>query len=97
MELLESMPLVTGFSIKGDVLAIQDTFSLLVGRDLKLYGFVELGSLCLHAGWGYLTLNMPAAHCMVTSSLLIKLFSEADDEWGQPWEISSLTPKPRCT
>ena len=49
-ELLESMPFVIGFGIRGDVLLIEDTFSLMVGRDLKLSGFVELGSLCLYAG-----------------------------------------------
>ena len=39
-ELLVGMPFVTGFGIKGDVLVIVDTFSLMVGRDLKLSGFV---------------------------------------------------------
>ena len=83
------MPFVTGFGIKGDVLAIEDTFSLMVGWDLKLSGFVELGSLCLYAGLGYLTVNMPSAHCIVTGSILNKIVSEADDEWGKPWnEIS---------
>ena len=53
---------------------------------MKLCGFVELGSLCLYAVWGYPTVNMPAAHCMVTCSLLNKLLSEADDEWGKPWD-----------
>ena len=80
------MPFVTGFGIKGDVLAIEDTFSLMVGRDLKLSAFVELGSLCLYARWGYPTVNMPAAHCIVTGSILNKLVSEADDEWGKPWD-----------
>ena len=92
VELLEGMPFVTGFGIKEDVLAIEDTFSLMVGQDLKLCGFVELGSLCLYAGWGFSTVNMPAAHCMltvVTGSLLNKLVSEADDEWGKPWEAIS--------
>ena len=51
-ELLEGLPFVVGFGIRGDVLMIEDTFSLLVGLDLKLSGFFELGSLCLYAGWG---------------------------------------------
>ena len=82
-ELLVGMPFVTGFGIKGDILAIEDTFSLMVGWDLKLSGFVELGSLCLYAGWGYPTVNMPSdsAHCIVTGSILNK----ADDVWGNPW------------
>ena len=58
----------------------------MVGRDLKLCCFVELGSLCLYAGWGYPTVNIPVAHCMVTGSLLNKLVSEADDEWGKLWD-----------
>ena len=45
IELLEGLPLSMGFGIKGDVLAIEDTFSLLAGRPVKLSGFVELGSL----------------------------------------------------
>ena len=31
VELLRNLSLVTGFSIRGDVLAIEDTFSLLTG------------------------------------------------------------------
>ena len=86
VELLQGMPFVTGFGIKGDVLAIEDTFSLMVGQDLKLCDFVELGSLCLYARWGYPTVNTPEGHCMVTSSLLNKLVSKADDELGKPWD-----------
>ena len=82
-ELLEGLLFVIGFGIRGDVLAIEDTFSLMVGRDLKLSRFVKLGSLCLYAEWGYPTVNMPSAHCMITGSILNKLFSEADDEWGR--------------
>ena len=36
LELLEGLPISTGFGIKGDVLAIEDTFSLLAGRPVKL-------------------------------------------------------------
>ena len=57
-----------------------------LGRDLKISGFIELGSLCLYAEWGYPTVNMPSAHCMITGSILDKLVSEADDEWGKPWD-----------
>ena len=49
-ELLEGLPFVVGFGIRGDVLKIEDTFSLMVGWDLKLSRFVKLGSLCLYAG-----------------------------------------------
>ena len=61
VELLQSMPLAVGFGIRGDVLAIEDMFSLLTGRPVKLSGFVELGSLLL-AGWAMPTCNMPAMH-----------------------------------
>ena len=48
VELLQGLPIVTGFGIRGDVLTV-DTFSLLVGRPVKLNGFVELGCLMLYA------------------------------------------------
>ena len=47
VELLVGLPFMVGFGIRGDVLAIDDTFSLMVGQDLELSGFFELGSLCL--------------------------------------------------
>ena len=43
VELLQSLPLAVGFGIREDVLAIEDRFSLLTGRPVKLFGFVELG------------------------------------------------------
>ena len=72
LELLEGQPISTGFGTKGDVLAIEDTFSLLAGRPVKLNGFVELGSLMLLAGWGLRTVNMPATHAIVCGSVLNK-------------------------
>ena len=36
INLLEGLPLSIGFGIKGDVLAIEDTFSLLAGRSVLL-------------------------------------------------------------
>ena len=90
VELLKGLPLVVGFGIWGDVLAIEDMFSLLAGQSLKLCGFVELGSLLLHAGWGLRTCNMPSVHTITTGSVLNKVVSSADKSWGKPWEeISS--------
>ena len=40
-ELLKSMPFVIGFGIRGDVLSIEDKFSPMVGRDLKLSGLLN--------------------------------------------------------
>ena len=85
MELLGNLPLVTGFGIRGDVLAIEDTFSLLTGQPVKLSGFIELGSLMLLAGWAMPTCNMPACHALMTGSVLNKQVSRADDRWGQEW------------
>ena len=85
VSLLRNLPLVTGFGIRGDVLAIEDTFSLLTGRPVKLSGFVELGSLMLLEGWAMPTCNMPACHALMTGSILNKHVSRADDQWGQKW------------
>ena len=62
LELLEGLPISTGFGIKGDVLPYEDTVSLLAGRPVKLNGFVELGSLMLLAWWSLRTVNMLATH-----------------------------------
>ena len=86
IDLLEGLPLSVGFGIKGDVLAIEDTFSLLAGRPVKLSGFVELGSLMLFAGWGLRTVNMPATHAIVCGSVLNKTVSCADERWGVKWD-----------
>ena len=86
IELLEGLPLSVGFGIKGDVLAIEDTCSLLAGRPVKLSGFVELGSLMLFSGWGLRTVNMPATHAIVCGSVLNKTVSCADERWGVKWD-----------
>ena len=65
--------------IKGDVLAIEDRFSLLAGRPVKLNGFVELGSLMLFAGWGLRTVNILATHAIVCGLVLNKTVSCADE------------------
>ena len=85
VNLLRNLPLVTRFRIRGVVLAIEDTFSLLTGRPVKLSGFVELGSLMLLAGWAMPTCNMPASHALMIGSILNKQVSRADDRWGQKW------------
>ena len=93
VDLLEDLPIVTGFGIKGDVLSIEDTFSLLAGREVKLHGFVELSSLMLCAGWGLRTVNMPSVHAVVCGSVLNKMVSQADGRWGVTWD--KLAPSMR--
>ena len=90
VELLEELPFMVGFHIRGDVLTNEDTFSLMVGQDLKLSSFVELGSLCLYAGWAYPTCNMPAMHGIVTGSILIKLVSQADDQLWEAMRVYAI-------
>ena len=85
VNLFGNLPLVTCFGIRGDVLAIEDMFSLLTGRPVKLSGFVELGSLMLLAGWAIPICNMTACHALITGSILNKQVSRADDRWGQEW------------
>ena len=86
VDLLENLPIVTGFGIKKNVLSIEDTFSLLAGREIKLNGFVELASLMLLAGWGLRTANMPAVHSLVCGSVLNKVVSQGDERWGVRWD-----------
>ena len=85
VELFQGLPLVVGFGIRGDVLAVEDTFSLLTWRPFKLAGFIELGSLMAIAGWALPTCNMPSCHALLTGSVLKKQVSRADDLWGRRW------------
>ena len=85
VELLQSLLLVVGFGIRGVVLAVEDTFSLLTGRPVKLSGFVQLGSLMFYAGWALPTCNMLSCHALTTGSILNKQVSRADDRWCQHW------------
>ena len=64
LNLLESLPMGVGFGIKGDVLAIEDMFSLLAGWSVKLCRFVELSSLLVYPGWEMKMCNMPAVHAV---------------------------------
>ena len=64
VELLRGLPLVVGFGIRGDFLAIEDTFSLLTGRPVKLAGFIELGpSWQLQVGHSSPVVCCPVMHC----------------------------------
>ena len=91
LELLEGLPILIGFGIRGDVLAI---FSLLAGRPVKLNGFVDLGSLMVFAGWGMRTVNRPSKHAVVCGSVLNKTVSCADKSWGMEWH--QLAESLRC-
>ena len=97
IKLLEGLPLSIGFGIKGDVLAIEDTFSLLAGRPVKLSGFVELGSLMLFAGWGLRTVNMPATHAIVCGSVLSTDGLSGRASWDAYCGTSSPARRLRCT
>ena len=89
VELLQGLPLVVGFGIRGDVLAVEDTFSLLNGRPIKLAGFIELGSLMAITGWALPTCNMPSCHALLTGSVLDKQVSRADDLLGETMETAA--------
>ena len=75
----------SGFGIRGDVLAVEETFSLLIGRPVKLAGFIKLGLLMTVAGWSLPNCNMPSCHALLTGSVLNKQVSRADDLWGRRW------------
>ena len=48
----------------------------------------------LFAGWGMETVNMPATHAVTTGSVLNKMVSRADEQWGVKWE--DLAESIRC-
>lgn len=81
LDLLESLAI--SFGIKGDILLIEDTFSLLAGRSVQLCGFIELASLL---GWRMETCNMSSVHVITTGCALNKKALCGDGTWGKPWD-----------
>ena len=48
----------------------------------------------LLAGWGMETVNMPATHAIISGSVLNKMVSRADEQWGVRWK--DLAESIRC-
>ena len=65
IELVRSLPLVTGVGIKNDVKIIENHYSLYVWEKVEMAGFLELGSLLVLAGWRAVNANMPEIHALV--------------------------------
>ena len=59
IELVRSLPLVTGVGIKNDVTIIENHYSLYAGEKVEMAGFLELGALLVLAGWRAVNTNMP--------------------------------------
>ena len=66
IELIRTLPLVTGVGIKNDVTIIEQHYSLYSGEKVEMAGFLELGSLLVLAGWRAINANMPVIHAIVT-------------------------------
>ena len=86
IELIRSLPLVTGVGIKNDVTIIENHYSLYSGVKVEMAGFLELGSLLVLSGWGAVNANMPVIHALVVGTILNKISSCGDGTWGLPWD-----------
>ena len=86
LELIRSLPLVTGVGIKNDVTIIENRYSVYTGEKVEMAGFLELGSLLVLSGWRAINANMPVIHALVVGTILNKISSCGDGTWGLPWD-----------
>ena len=86
LELIRTLPLVTGVGIKNDVVIIENHYSLYAGEKVEMAGFLELGALLVLAGWRAINANMPVIHAIVVGTVLNKISSCGDGTWGLPWD-----------
>ena len=85
VDLLENIPVCVGLGIKADVLKIEEFFSLLANRPVKMKGFVDLAVLSVIAGWKMYGRGMTCMGVQVIGTLLNKCVSTGDNRWGQNW------------
>lgn len=86
LDLLRSLPVLTGVGIRTDIVEIEDVYSMLSGQEVILPKFVELGPLALCAGWGSDRTNMPILAASVIGMIMNKMVSEGDTSWGYYWQ-----------
>ena len=51
LDLIEELPVCVGLRVKADVSKIEEFYSIIAGRPVKMRGFVDLAVLAVIAGW----------------------------------------------
>ena len=82
IDLIESLPIVTGVGIKPDVDMIESLFSDLAVRTVRMKGYVDLGVMAVLAGWRLEATNMTALALIGLGTVMNKISSIADGAWG---------------
>ena len=82
LQLLESLPVVTGLGIREDVMLVEKVFGIISRLDVQMQGFVELGSLAVLAGWRLEARSMTAMSMIALGGAMNKMCSAGDGTWG---------------
>ena len=51
LDLIEELPVCVGLGVRADVSKIEEFYSIIAGRPVKMRGFVDLAVLAVIAGW----------------------------------------------
>ena len=85
IDLLEDLPVCVGLGVRTDVRDVEEVFSMLHGRDVKLRGYIDLGVLATLCGWQLYARGMTTMGVQVMGVVLNKCVSTGDGLWGVPW------------
>ena len=86
IDLIEGLPLCVGLGIKADLIKIEEFYSLLADRPVKMRGFVDLAVLAAMAGWRMNVQGITCIGVQVIGTVLNKCVSSGDFRWGQKWQ-----------
>ena len=86
VDFIEGLPICVGLGIKADFIKIEEFYSLLADRPVKMRGFVDLAVLAALAGWRMNARGMTCMGVQVIGTVLNKCVSTGDFRWGQKWQ-----------
>ena len=85
IDLIEDLPVCIGLGIKADVSKIEEFYSFIAGRSVKMHGFVDLSVLAVIAGWRMNSRGMTCVGVQICGTILNKCVSTRDGMWGRKW------------
>ena len=85
IDLIEDLPVCIGLGIKADVSKIEEFYSFIAGRSVKMHGFVDLSVRAVIAGWRMNSRGMTCVGVQICGTILNKCVSTGDGMWGRKW------------
>ena len=85
LDLIEELPVCVGLGVRADVSKIEEFYSIIAGRPVKMRGFVDLAVLAVIAGWKMNARGMTCMAVQVCGTILNKCVWKGDGKWGRKW------------